>query len=644
MANYTELIKFQVPTRIVGLWRTHFDDPRESFWMGAIRFAKGGVSTRVLQPTSGRSVSNPGGVNITTRPTITIIDRLADFQPTKLPDNTDPNQPLSDSMPDGPFYIMEKTSGDNDIVVDPNPIVSKGDADFFHLAYRFRDKENLLKNFYGIVVNGHDNVIIIGRGLRESDGLVHPILSHIIPNNAGIASIGQDPTLEVATTKDNSDTGPVATFAIRAARHIVNYNGSVVYGGFTTWNPVKVYDPAAPLDEKRPQDFRHWIVFSDTIGSDFSVYSVDTSTTLQIGDTTAEPITGLAVNSVETDMMGIKGQLLVFTPRKVTYFDGLPPIPDDDRDSNFVSPAPPSPVGTWAPRSIVRTEYGVVFLGTNGMVYLVPFRGAPIPIGRAIEPHLRKLRPFQQERACAEYIEGQYMLSIPGPDTSNTINREQWWADMRGTNLGERDAGVRWLGPQGGPPIGIFAIGRGQGDTLQLMGGSASSSQIFEMFRRDLGTDAPERITNPDELSSNLPAQREIRIRAKSNPLDLGDAHIDKIINDLQIGIGTDNIADMEISISASAVDTTSGEITVVEETFLETVRGGWGQAAPTDGRLVTYPNQGFELITKHPSSRLRGRAFTLEIREKPSPTADKDPRIFFQDISFGVRDISKRR
>ncbi len=637
---YTESVNHRSPTRVTGLWRVVFDDPREAFWMGAIRFSSGGIDvfSNTLDSIVGTKIPGQTGPDITVRPQATLaLNALS-------PRLNDVNFPGVHSMPDGIFFISENLT-ENEITILANPVVTLSDGDFFFLPYRFRDANNLLKNFHGIVVNGHDNPIMIGRNTSDVTG-AQPTIGHFVPNNSGIPSIDKDPKLASSVTDENdaNGAGPHATFAIRGIRHITIYNGSVVYAGFKTWNPVTMYDDSAPSDQRKQQNFDHFLVFSDTIGSDHSCYSVDTSSTLQIGDNTSEPITGVVVNSVETDIMGIKGQLLIFTPQKVSFFDGLPPIPDDDRDSTFHSPSPPSPIGTWAARTIVRTHWGVVFLGTDGIVYLIPFRGTPIPISRALEPHFSLLHPIQQGRCSAVYHDGTYMLSRPIPGRSNTIAREQWWADMRRLNLSKRDANVRWTGPQGGPPVSMFATGRGLSDTLQVMGGSSTSSQIFELFREDLNTDAPERISNPDTFSGNEAKQVEIRPRAVSNPLDLGDAHIAKNINDIQLGISTDNIADVEITISAQSVDTANGELSVAQETFTETVQGGFGQPGPASGRLIVYPNQGFELVTKRPSKRLRGRAFTLEFRARPASTSDKDPKVAFTDISFGIRLARKRR
>jgi hypothetical protein len=621
-----ETTKRSKPTRITGLWRVLFDDPRQAFWCGSVRFAKGGEDIAIGLKTALGQEYVKDGLRIQLHPT-----------PVPPTDNwLDPTTPTTvvvDSLPDGLFWIFEKANQVPELTLDMTGIVTKADTDFYYMPYRFRDINNNLKNFHGMIVNGYDNVLVVGKGTRDGTGEVKPIFTYMIPNNAANADIGADPTRSAAVDAIASST---ADFAIRGVRHLALYNGSVVYAGYKSWNP----QDAAPT----VQNFHHWAVFSNTIGSDYSAYHVDVTSAIQIGDSPAEPITGCVVNSTETDSMGIKGQLLFFTPQKIVYFDGLPPLPDDDLNSNFWSVGSPSPIGSWATRAIVRTPIGVIFLGVDGMVYLVPNRGSAVRIGRAMEPYFEQLNPYQQRRVCAVYHKGHYLLSTPTPGSSNTVNKEQWWADLRGFDMTQKDRGIKWTGPHYPAPVSVFARGQGLGDTLQVMGGSATTSQIFEQWREDVATDAPAHAYNTDDFSKFKVKQKKIKCRAVSNPLDMGDAHEDKLLSMVNLGIGTDNTVDISITMAAIAVDTTDGTLETTAFTTTESVAPVWPKVDTGNDTLTLAADGNFEIVTKYPESRLRGRAFVLEFREEVGSDATADPKVFFQDISFAITRVTKRR
>jgi len=621
---YTEVTNLANPTRITGLDRITFDDPRESFWIGAIRFNRRGTDELVKWAALGTPVK-VNGVFIDARvvgaaPTVDI------FNPTIAT--------LNDSFPDGMFYLREKVNGAHEITIDPVNFVTKADGLWEYLPYRYRDgSTQIYTNFHGMYVNGHDDVVLIGRG-TVAGGDVRPIFAHMIPNNAAILQETISPLAAIAI--DNG-AGSIATFAIRGVRSIALYNGSVCYGGFKRWDSTKI-NPVV-------ENFDHWMVFSDVIGSQYSAYNVDSSSAVQVGADSSEPVIKVVINSVITDSMGVKGNLLIFTPRKVVFFDGMPPIPDDTLDSTFVSTLPPSPVGTWAQRAVVRTPYGAVFLGVDGVVYIVPPTGWPVPIGRALERHFRKLNPFQQGRACAEFTNGHYVLTIPRPSGGrlNLTQMETWFVDMRQFNLSKFDAGCVWVGPHDWAPVSVYATGRGRGDELQVMAGSATSGQLFEVWREDVYTNAPVRTDSPSWFSRILAlnTQKDIRIHAVSNPLDLGDVHQDKIFDDIQVMLGTNNKSDFTVAVSAIAVSNQTNALDVNHQEFTQTVQSTLGILGGTT--LILPPDEATEPLSKQPSSRMVGRMFVLEIKEQAAADADDETKPFIEDISFGVRDVPRR-
>lgn len=611
--SHTEVVNKARPTGIKGLWRLTFDDPREKFWIGTLRWNKQGVDHAFQGPALGKDVV-VNGVSIKARP--------VDHADPGIPyDNDKP--PVASFMPDSIFYVEEAANGNHTLKVDLTPDVRIADGEWDFLPYRFTDKNAENKEFWGLLTDGQSHLIQVYR--TTNGGKVIPGFRRFWPSNAGIESNGGDPT-SIGSLSAN------ATFGIYAVRHLANYTGSIVYAGFDSWNPKTGADRGS---------FPHWAVFSDTVGTAYSAYSVDTTTTLRIGDDPSEPITGVVVSSASTDVMGIKGQLLFFTPRKIQVFDGFPPLPDGDLPQNFMSPLPPTPIGTWASRTIVRTPMGIMFLGADGIVYLIPFRGLPIPVGRALEPHFAKLNEFQQKNSAATYVDGHYLLSVPLPDSTSLEQYETWFADIRQFNPQQFDGGVLWTGPHPMPPISAYAVGYGLGDGREVKAGSAISSQIFDVWRKDLQTDAPTRNSNPFETSVVLPKQLAIRTHAVSNPMDLGDVHADKILRNAQIMIGTNNQSQVTFSVSAIAVSEVTNSLEVNLQEKVATITPQLGLLGGTT--LVLPSSENTQPVSLEPDDVLFGRMFVIEIREETGATADKDTAPFFQDLSFEITPVPRR-
>lgn len=613
---YTEVVKKATATGVTGLWRVTFDDPREKFWVGALRWNKMGADHKFQVGALG-NIATVNGVPRRVRP---INHTTAE----PWYDNSR-KTPTPPSMPDSLFYVEEKSNGSNLIKVVSSPHGWAQDALWDFQPYKFVNSLNEQSNFWGIVANGQSNLLQMRR--VEESGVIKPWFYPFYPNNAALNSF--DPTL----ASDVSGIG-AATFAITNVRHLALYNGSMVYAGFSSWDPQN--DDPAQLE-----NFPHWAVFSDTVGTDYSAYSIDTTTSFSVGDDASEPITGAVVNSVVTDVMGIKGQLLLFTPRKIVTFEGLPPLPGGEASASFLSPLPPSPIGTWATRTIVRTPVGIMFLAADGLVYLIPYQGLPVPVGRALEPHFRKLNEFQMKHSAAVYVDGHYVLSVPDPERDTLTTYETWFGDLRNMRISEFDAGVQWMGPQMMPPISVYAAGYGLGDLREVKGGSAVSSQIFDVWREDVFTDAPTRNANPDLTSPVLAKQLGIQPHAVSNPLDLGDVHADKMVVNATVMVGTHNKSDVSISVSAISVAEQSGELAVNHQTNNVTIQPQLGLLGGTT--LVLPAEETTQPLHLHPDDRLFGRMFVIEFKEETNSGADKDTAPFFEDLTFSVIPVARR-
>jgi hypothetical protein len=148
-------------------------------------------------------------------------------------------------------------------------------------------------------------------------------------------------------------------------------------------------------------------------------------------------------------------------------------------------------VGCNAPKTMVWTPKGSMWLGIDRQVYLLPVdSSSPIAIGDKIRSNssategIEKIPAAQIQNACAVYHDGFYKLSVArqGDSTNNT----QWWLDIGRVALDENNLIGPWYGPMTGQSINVFATQSGPGDTGQLIGGEATAKgYIYELGDKD---------------------------------------------------------------------------------------------------------------------------------------------------------------
>lgn len=154
------------------------------------------------------------------------------------------------------------------------------------------------------------------------------------------------------------------------------------------------------------------------------------------------------------------------------------------------------PVGCNAPKTMVWTPKGTMWLGIDRQVYLLPFdTSTPIPIGRKITSNYDFLTQGVEDMpstltsgCCATYHRGYYILSVPSQ--YGTYNNTQWWLDVN--HLYSDGEYGPWFGPMTGQSINCFATQDGTGDTGELLGGEANSatgSYIYECNKRGVHSD-----------------------------------------------------------------------------------------------------------------------------------------------------------
>lgn len=409
-------------------------------------------------------------------------------------------------------------------------------------------------------------------------------------------------------------------FAVRA---MCVYNGSVVYGGF--WRGA---DDGTGLE-----NFSNYICFSQPGEPDKLAETDGELSDIRIGDTVNEPITGLVVNSVANDAQGIKGQLVVFTTKRVVTYDGLPPVSGNPTGVAFHSVAL-GQVGCVAKKTIAQTPAGILFLGTDGLVYIIPrfSSGGPIPVSRTVEPALAHLTLRQQRQCCAVYDDGHYKLSYPetnysseagagtrpnalfGTDRGNpgaSIPNRQLWLDVREPlNPSMMDFGLVWTGPHTGMKYSAMCVANQHDDHNLLFAGSAIDGTLFQTSLEGVYSDP-----SPESVGTTVPLEYDIQ----TGQFDAGDIHTDKIVKELMFGLNVDKT----VTVTSSII--TSGEVTGVEEgvEFSNTVSPigyTFSQALTVANVPAIAPADSYRFLQNHPAAPYpRGRTFRFRWRASPS-------------------------
>ncbi len=502
------------------------------------------------------------------------------------------------------------------------PIIASSGADFFFVPYRG-----------GVVADETLEDPELGHWAIATNQVDMPFVVKQLSNgNPGIAS------LEVAQQAYPGDF-PLAITDQRlcAVQAICVWGGQLVWGGYR----LTTAESAAVTEGM----FDNFICFSDPGEPSQLAGTGGVIASFRVGDSEAEPVTALATTAQPADIASQKSQLLVFTDRRLKVYSGLPPVGTDVDGTDFSSNE--FPIGCNAPRTVVRTPAGVVFLGSDGRFYLFA-GGRPNPISVAIESTFRDLTPRQQKQIAAVWDQGEGYYKVSYPDvhamrgpagyrgglstnltsfrSEHYVNDRQAWADMR--SLGEgSDLGVRWYLPMIGMKHSCFASAEGSEDQGEIYAGSAVDGSIFHAFRSDYLTDPSPRTPT---------TAVDIRASGVTGLFDLGDAHVDKLITALSFGFGTDRSAGISTSIIVNA----DNQALQTQEIFTRTV-------TPTNAILGSTWTLGtsslaspdaFELITERPASRLRGKTFRFTFEETSGAS-----RLYYSDISFRAITAQRR-
>ena len=152
-------------------------------------------------------------------------------------------------------------------------------------------------------------------------------------------------------------------------------------------------------------------------------------------------------------------------------------------------------VGCNAPRTMVWTPKGTLWLGIDKQIYLLPFGSVtPVPVGTKIQSNtpfiegIETIPETEMENAAAVYHNGFYKLSVAR--SGQTANNVQWWLDIERLYQDEDGQWGSWYGPMLGQTISCYVAQNGAGDDGELMAGEASAKgYVYQVGNRDVWGD-----------------------------------------------------------------------------------------------------------------------------------------------------------
>ena len=247
------------------------------------------------------------------------------------------------------------------------------------------------------------------------------------------------------------------------------------------------------IDETNPGNLTWSDSFSDT----------GWETIANVGVRPDSKLHGMIIHSEEGKSAGFQSKVLLAGSSGMYLFSGNDlRVPFTTGDYKIESLG--LKVGCEAPRSMVWTPVGSLWLGIDKQVYLLPFDTlTPIPVGHPIQSvidgtkAIESIPTDQIKNACAIYHDGFYKLAFtPKNGSTNTI---QYWLDV---DRLQRDPDTDHIGPWYGPMVGnavsVFATQTGPGDSGELMAGEdsgATGSFVYE---------ANKDATHSDPESTNI--------------------------------------------------------------------------------------------------------------------------------------------
>lgn len=326
---------------------------------------------------------------------------------------------------------------------------------------------------------------------------------------------------------------------------------------------------AFPVTTKMMLPYRDRLLFIDTGNPSYIRWttgsyddSAITTTAQAIRMVEGGAINIIAPHTLADEQNGINAMVLVGTGGAVSLFSGTDLDPASS-GFNVRLDAISSVVGITAPRSVVSTPIGTIFLGSDRQVYLLRHGSTRLDIiGKFIQSTttdiegIESIPTAQVSKVCAVYHDGFYKLAIPV--TGNTTPTKQYWLDILNIFQDEDGRVGPWYGPMTGQPaVSMFVTQNGNGDDARLIAGnSASLGFVFEVDKAGTFSD------DSSEIACRYQTHHQFFTESEGIDVDFNQYEIEtkSITNSMILSLkDTDGGTGSTVSISAAQTGTLWG-------------------------------------------------------------------------------------
>jgi hypothetical protein len=191
---------------------------------------------------------------------------------------------------------------------------------------------------------------------------------------------------------------------------------------------------------------------------------------LVIGDAFDGKVTAAGIFAQTTGQNDLRSFLAFFKKNSTHMYSN---IPDKTSGINAQAEQSSGRIGCIAVNSIAQTRSGLVFLGSDGDIYIIRGTGEPVPIGGRVKPMFKHLSQDEElmKMVTAVFHDNFYKISYPSSSTS-TYNDAQIWGDFRT----EEGVPIAWDGPHTGINVGAQCVLIGEGDGEERIGALANAA------------------------------------------------------------------------------------------------------------------------------------------------------------------------
>ena len=448
-------------------------------------------------------------------------------------------------------------------------------TDFFWWFDETNGQLKAIQREAGLVISSGDDWTILPISTGKFSVSNH---NELLKGCVALATNGSGKVLGIFDRSNtySSDPFEIRAMLIRTAAYsdydVVNVQHMCMYGGQLCLGGFDLFKTASTL-----KSFANCIVFVDidpadgsmlieSIGgteslslADTTVGSPDKLYYIKIGDHLSERVRAVAPVSSITDSQGIKGGLAVFTDKRVAIYQNPPPTGDNANGSDFHVVAL-GEVGSTAVKSIARTPHGLIFLGNDGLFYLIGLSNIISPMSRAIAPEFANLSPRAYRKVCGYYdgsfykvfypqrsrtkMQGNIVMPNAGKEVFETPshNTLHMYADFRYLSPRQQDLGVLWYGTHDGLNVSCVVRATDMEDYGFVAAGCSHTVALLQLDRYDLRT---------DPLMSNFASTRRAPWRLVSGDYDDRDIHVEKDATALRFAIRTNENITVNAGIAA---------------------------------------------------------------------------------------------